>query len=152
MSTKAKPSARTFEESPWSGDTVEADCRNVTLKVTNEHLDQGRWSRFVDPVSLAVSEALGENACAELFWNSDSFRPNGSDDEARLGIHVEIHDPDTGSWREDSFWQPLPRRAEAVMKRLGQQGISGFQPFSMRIPVPVSALPQPAAVQEPLAV
>ena len=151
MSTTAKTRNRTFEESPWSGDTLEAECRNVTLKVTNEHLDQGRWSRFLDPVSLAVSETLGEHACAELFWNSDSFRPNGSDDEARLGIHVEIRNPDTGAWREDSFWQPLPRRAEAVMKRLGQQGISGFQPFSMRIPVPVCALPQAEAVQQPLA-
>lgn len=143
--TEAKTHTTTYETSPWSRDTHDAEARKLTLQVTQDHVDRARWIRFNDPVCQAVNDALGENACTELIWNSDGFHPRCHDDDARIGIHVEITDPATGRTTEYSYWQPLPRRAERALKKLYNRDARGFQPFTMRIAVPAAALPTPAA-------
>lgn len=136
---------KTYEDSPWSSSSVVSEARNLTIQVTRRHAEESRWTRFRDAVSLAVKEKLGENACANVFWNSDGFLPRPAGDDARLGFYVEVTDPETGATAEEEYWLPLPRRAERGLKRLATQGTAGFQPFSFRVAIPTDALPLEAA-------
>lgn len=134
----------TFEPSPWSpGERITAPARNVRIQVTREHLEKALWRRFHDPVSIALKEHLQENACAQVFWNSDSFAPQYPGDEARVGIYVESRDPRTGRSTEQEYHLPLPQRAAQAMWRLRSQGPQAFRPFTTNLTIPVQALEAP---------
>lgn len=135
-----------FLTEPWSPRPPALfPARTVNVAVTKEHVEQGYWRRFRDPVSLAIREILAENACADLFWNSDSFAPRYHDDDAMIGIFVEVP-PDEPSGRcvEYAMHLPLPVRATRAMWRLRCQGIDTFRDFTMRLQLPVMALATPA--------
>ena len=136
----------TYETSPWSGsDSDTVPSRRITVHVSTEDVQQAFWARFQDPVSIALRRHLGDHACADVFWNSDSFGPRYPDDEARITINHESYDPATGTFlNESQHCVPLPIRATRAMWRLRSKGIEHFHPFSMRIDVPEAALPQPA--------
>ena len=138
MTTATLPKDKTpiFESDAWMPrDAHEAPARQVTVTITEEIVDQARWSRFYDPVSLAIEPLLNEHSCVETFWNSDSWAPRGAYDDARIGIHVEIdgHDP-------LSHWLPLSRKATQAMWKLRSKGLEHFTPVAMRLTLPVSAL------------
>ena len=70
------PATAIFEASPWSpGERIEAPARTIRVQITREHVEEARWRRFQDPISIALRDHLKENACAHVFWNSDSFAP-----------------------------------------------------------------------------
>ena len=135
--TTGKTTARTFETSPWSGDSIQTEATRVDVAITGNHVSRARWARHADPVSLAVNEILRDGACADLFWNSDGFHPRGHDDDARLGVHVEDPQAEGG---EVHYWQPLPRRAERALKKLYVNGTEGFRPVTIRLYLPARAL------------
>ena len=142
MSTTSNTKATTmFETSPWSpGEKVGAPARTVSVEITRDHVQEARWSRFQNPVSIALRGHLQENACAQVFWNSDSFAPGGPGDEARIGIYVADTDPESGRTKEAEYHLPLPRRTARAMWKIRSQGISSFQPMSMRVTLPVQAM------------
>ena len=135
-----KEREQSFETEPWSRTRHAAPARNLTVTVTRDHVERAYWTKFMDPVSLAMKEALNEHACAETFWNSDGFQPRYPGDAARLGIHLESLEPETGRMQEKSYWIPLPRRAASAMRKLSREGIVSFQEFRMRIWAPAQAL------------
>ncbi len=129
-----------FEKSPWNHRTTRSPGQRLLVHVSREHIQQARWSRFLDPISLALRQHLSHHACADLFWNSDGFGPRHPGDEARTGIHHEIHDQATGDFIEELHYHlPLPHRAARTMWRLRQQGIETFRPFNMSIHLPQAA-------------
>lgn len=131
MSTMAK-----FKESPWStSPPIEIPSKYLIVDVTADHVAQSIWTRFMDPVSIALKEKLNDCACADTFWNSDSFSPSHTNDDAYIGIHVEASD------KEYSYYVPLPTRATKAMWKLRTQGCHTFKSFKIRIPVPLIALP-----------
>ena len=134
---KSKDKPATFERSAWrSWDTHEAPARQVTITLTEETVDQSYWSNYRDPVSMAIKPLLNDNSCVQTFWNSDSWAPMGSYDDARIGVHVET----SGDREETSYWLPLPTRAALAMWKLRSQGLEGFKPVTMRLKLPVAAL------------
>ena len=132
----------TFESSPWSSDlTPEVPVSRIRLEINAEHVSAATWSRYEDPVSLALRTHLSPHACACVFWNSDGFAPRYSDDEARIGIHLEVQDPETGQFdRELHYWLPLPQRAAQAMWKLRYQGAQYFTPFRTTLHLPKNAL------------
>ena len=130
-----------FEESPWRATTARtAPARRVTVEVTRAHVESARWRRFQDPVSLAVHDHLADHACAEVFWNSDSFGPRHAQDDARIGIHVETQDQDGTVNGEEHYYTPLPRRTARAMWKLSQEGIDTFRTFRTAVQLPLAAL------------
>ena len=131
-----------FETSPWRGwEKIQAPAKTILVEITQEHVSRGIWRRFQDPVSLALQEHLKENASAQVFWNSDSFSPRYYGDDARIGIYVENHDPESGETTENEYHLPLPRRAEREMWKLRSRNIETFQTLRMRVTLPAEALP-----------
>ncbi len=141
-STHSKePATAMFETSPWSpGERIAAPARTIKVEITQDHLEEARWRQFQDPVSIALREHLQENACAQVFWNSDSFAPQDSRDEARIGIYIENKDPENGQSTEDQYHLPLPRRATRAMWKIRSQGASAFKPFTTHVTLPAQAL------------
>ena len=130
-----------FETSPWSpGERIEVPARTIRVQVTHEHVERALWRRFQDPVSIALREHLQENACAQVFWNSDSFAPQDSRDDARIGIYIEKTNPENGQTTEDQYHLPLPRRATQAMWKIRSQGHSTFKPFTTILTLPAHAL------------
>ena len=130
-----------FEREPWEPwNNVWASSKQVDIIIMRKHVEFGMWSQFRDPVSLAIKEQLNGHSCAQLFWNSDGFRPQYHNDTARIGIHTEIYDEDKKCIREDSFWIPLPQRTTRAMWKLYKEGIDSFKPVTMRTKLPVVAL------------
>ena len=144
MTAKAREVA--FLTEPWSPHPpVMIPARTVNVTVTRQHVEQGYWSRFRDPVSLAIREILAENACVDLYWNSDSFAPRHHDDDAMIGIFVEVPpDEPGGRCVEHAMHLPLPVRATKAMWRLRCLGIDTFRDFNMRLWLPAMALTAPA--------
>ena len=135
----------TFEAKPWVASSEgEAPAQAIAIDVTQEHVDNGYWVQFRDPVSLAIKEKLGECACAEVFWNSDSFGPRYASDDARIGIHVEILNDYGRCIGERHYWMPLPRKATRAMWKLRSEGIETFEPFTMQLNLPADAVATPA--------
>ena len=132
----------TFESTPWSSDlTPKVPVSRILLEINAEHVSAAIWKRYQDPISLALRTHLCSHACATVFWNSDSFAPRYPDDEARIGIHLEVHDPETGRFdRELHYWLPLPRRAARAMWKLRCQGAQYFTPFRTILHLPKNAL------------
>ena len=136
-----RPPTAEFERSAWQAwDTVHTPARQVDITITKEHVDRALWGRFHDPVSLAVEPVLQKNACVQVFWNSDSYRPLHAQDDARLGVSVEIQDDTGHTTREESYWVPLPRRATRAMLALARRGPDNFTPVTMRVKLPTIAL------------
>ena len=145
----------TFESSPWSSDlTPEVPVSRIRLEINAEHVSAATWRRYQDPVSLALRTHLSPHACASVFWNSDGFAPRYSDDEARIGIHQEVQDPETGRFdRELHYWLPLPRRAAGqcgnsaarepnTSHPSGRSSICQRTHWNRAVPAPSSAQPQ----------
>ncbi len=131
MSTIAK-----FEESPWSVlPPIEIHAKYLSVDVTTEHIAQSKWTRFMDPVSIALKEKLNDYSCVDIFWNSDSFSPSHANDDAYIGIHTETSD------KEHSYYVRLPTRSTKAMWKLRTQGERTFKSFKIRIPIPLIALP-----------
>ena len=131
----------TYEESPWDPTTIQALAKRFLIHVSRQHVEEGRWTRFADPVSLALQVHLSDRSCAEVFWNSDGFGPRYPGDDARIGIHHEVSDPDTETFvTENHYHLPLPRRATQAMWKLRRHGIHSFQPFTMAVYIPQEAL------------
>ena len=121
-----------FETSPWAGAHCKVPAKLVTVSIIQEHFQNAKWTRFCDPVSMALNELLNDGACADVFWNSDSFGPRYYGDEARIGFHIEDHPV------ESHYYVPLPRRTADVMWKLRRDGF--IYPFSMKASIPVAAL------------
>ena len=145
------PATAMFETSPWSPrETIEVPARTIRVQVTQEHVGQALWTRFQNPVSIALRDHLQENACAQVFWNSDSFGPQDSGDDARIGIYIENTHPENGrpgskyplhgQTTEDQYHLPLPRRATQAMWKIRSQGDSTFKPFTTILTLPAHAL------------
>ena len=138
MTTATLPTEKTatFEKEAWTPwDVHEVPAKQITVTITKEIVDEARWSRFQDPVSLAIRPLLNEQSCVQTFWNSDSWSPQGAHDDAKIGIHVE----DRGQG-ELSHWLTLPRRATSAMWKLRSRGIEEFEPVTMKLTLPASAL------------
>ena len=121
--------------------TPHVPVRRVKATITKEHIKAASWSLYHNPVSLALQEHLSRDACASLFWNSDGFAPKYPEDEARIGIHQEVNDPESGSFLEELHYNlPLPRRATRALWKLRRQGIETFNPFIIQVDLPEAAL------------
>lgn len=141
--TQAPVTTRAFESSPWRSweMTPEVPVRRILVHVSREHVEEATWSLYWNPIAIALKPHLAERACASMFWNSDSFGPRYSDDDARVGVHQEIYDPDTGHFIEElHYWLPLPRRATKAMWKLRCQGIDSFTPFNVALTLPTATL------------
>ena len=135
------PATAMFEASPWSpAERIEAPARTIRVQITRQHVEEARWRRFQDPISIALRDHLQENACAQVFWNSDSFAPKDSGDDARIGIYIENRDPENGRTTEEQYHLPLPRRATQAMWKLRNQGDATFTPFKTILTLPAKAL------------
>lgn len=132
-----------FLTEPWSPHPPAlAPAREVRVEVTRKHVDQAYWLRFQDPISIALRECLNEDTCADVFWNSDSFAPLYHDDEAMIGIYVEIAPENNDQPSEQhAFHLPLPVRAARAMWRLRNRGAEEFRDFTVRLTLPECALP-----------
>lgn len=137
-----QPRMITYEDSPWDpAGFHQAPARRVTVHVAQTDAEGAAWTRFDDPISRAIQRHLSEHACADVFWNSDSFGPRHPTDDARITIHQDCYDPDNGLLvNEFSHSLPLPTRAARAMWRLRTLGIAQFRPFNMRIDLPLEAL------------
>ena len=136
-----KSATTAFEASPWApGERIDAPARTLRVQVTREHVEEARWRRFQDPISIALKEHLQENACAQVFWNSDSFAPLYPRDDARVGIYIESKDPQTGRTAEQEYHLPLPQRAARAMWKIRSQGAQAFRPFTTILTIPAPAL------------
>ena len=124
-----------FETSPW-GQYYENEtlCKYITIEITDEHVNKSMWRRFEDPISVALNEHVNNNTCVDVFWNSDGFAPYDTNDEARIGFHIEHTDG------EYSYYTPLSSRAAKAMYKLRKEGRGTFKPFKTRIAVPITAL------------
>ena len=140
------PSTKTrtvpFEASPWRASSARAvPAKRVTVEISREDIKEATWSRFNNPVSIALQEHLAQNTCADLFWNSDGFTPRYPDDDARIGIHQEVLHPQTGRLeREEHYHLPLPRRATRAMWLLRKDGIDTFSTIRMAVDLPTACL------------
>ena len=63
------------KSSTGKNDTVTetTPARRVRTVITREHVDRAHWSRFQDPVSLALRELLNEDTCVYTFWQRVPF-------------------------------------------------------------------------------
>ena len=141
--TQDSVTTRVFESSPWSSReiTPEVPVRRILAHVSREHVEEATWSLYRNPISIALTPHLAERACASMFWNSDSYSPRYPEDDARVGVHLEIYDPETGHFVEEhSYWLPLPRRATRAMWKLCCEGIYTFQPFNVALTLPTATL------------
>ena len=119
---------------------AQVEVKRVSTIVTVDHVENGRWARFRDPVSLAIRELLNENSCCDVFWQSDGWRPRYSDDEADIGIYTEIYDENGKFIKEMCYKVRLPRRAEKQMRRVAGVSSGIFEPVPIAVDIPVMSL------------
>lgn len=132
-----------FEKDPWTSKLrLDVPVKRMLIPVTVDHVNKARWIRFWDPVSVAIQDYLCEHACAEVFWNSDGFRPRYASDDARIGIHYERRriEPDKLVYESKNYWIPLPRRATTAMWKLVNGTIDDFEKFTMALDLPTLVL------------
>lgn len=128
-----------FEKSPWSTKHDHpVPAKTVTVQVTKEHVGQAYWRQYCDPISVAMTEILKEDACVQVFWNSDSFAPRYHDD-ARIGIYMESQDEE-GNYSDTRYWLPLPTRAARSTWKLRSKGIEEWEPLTFKFKLPAAAL------------
>ena len=135
-----------FESHHWNPASARpVPARRVTINISLEHVQEATWTRFRNPVSLALDPYLNEHACTDLFWNSDGFRPRYPEDDARIGIYQEVQNPETGAYdQEAEYYIPLPRRATRALWNLSREGIEAFRPINMAIDLPLTVLKNPS--------
>ena len=140
--TQAKQREAEFLSEAWRPRTAEkAPARRVQVEITVEHGSRHRWDQFQNAVSLAIKEHLKEDACATVYWNSDGPFPRSASDDAQVGIHTEIHDPDTGEFlHESNRYFPLPERAAREFWRMRKEGEYDFTPMVLEMDLPEEAL------------
>ena len=129
----------TFEASRQPPTEQLVEMRRIRAVITPEHAAQAYWSRFRDPVALALRELLQPNANVCVFWQSDGWRPRAPDDEADILTAMEILDQQGNYTGELTFQTRLPRRAERAMRRLAGVSRGQFEatPVSVDLPIPM---------------
>ena len=132
----------TFEPSGQPPTEQLVAVQRIHAVVTPEHAAQAYWSRFQDPVALALRELLQPNASVCVFWQSDGWRPRWPNDEAYILTAMEIHDSQGNFAGELTYQTRLPRRAERAMRRLAGVSAGRFEPTPISIDLPVAMLRQ----------